>query len=77
MGWWVVGGPHFHMSLINVVTSVVQGFCKQTEGGLNQLAEMEEGFKKEVTYFGERNADDLGSFFSDWDKFTQAFQVRL
>jgi len=39
------------------------------------LYKMEESFKKDVLYFGERSADDLSSFFSDWDKFTQAFQV--
>jgi len=50
---------------------------KEIESQLNNLAEMEESFKKDVLYFGERSADDLSSFFSDWDKFTQAFQTAV
>jgi hypothetical protein len=53
----------------------LQKYYKDIEKQLTKLGEMEEGFKKDVTYFGERSADDLSSFFSDWDKFTQSFQV--
>ncbi|ELR15924.1 formin domain containing protein [Acanthamoeba castellanii str. Neff] len=55
----------------------LEKYYKDIEKQLTKLGEMEEGFKKDVTYFGERSADDLSSFFSDWDKFTQSFQTAV
>jgi len=44
---------------------------------LQELTELDETFKQDVTYFGERSGDDIATFFSDWDKFTQSFQVAV
>jgi len=50
---------------------------KHIEAQLKVLDEQDTQFKKDILYFGERGAEDMASFFSDWDKFTQSFQTAV
>jgi len=44
---------------------------------LEEVDEMMKAFEEDVKYFGESSAAELGTFFKDWDKFSQSFQAAV
>jgi len=55
----------------------LEGHEGKISASIANLDKMDENFKEAILYFGERSADDMSSFFSDWDKFVQSFQTAV
>jgi len=55
----------------------LSGIKKEVEEAIMFIDSETAEFQKEVLFFGERDANDIGGFFSDWDKFTQSFQTAV
>jgi len=58
-------------------SSYLDGHEGRISSQIANLDKLDEQFKQAILYFGERSADDMSSFFSDWDKFVQSFQTAV